>query len=188
MAAIATLRGAAGRCGLSDTEWARLRPLMPDRSCTGRPPKDHRVVLDALLWLARTGAPWRDLPECFGPWRSIATRFYRWTRSGLWDRIRADRLGRARGGRDQRPRPPPRGRRKGGQHLQALGPSRPGRGSRELAEAEGHHPDIAFGWGHAAVSLRTRKIGGLHENDFIAGAKLDRLADDPVTGAARQGG
>ena len=47
------------------------------------------MVLDALLWLARTGAPWRDLPERFGPWRSIATRFYRWTRSGLWVRILA---------------------------------------------------------------------------------------------------
>jgi 4a-hydroxytetrahydrobiopterin dehydratase len=46
----------------------------------------------------------------------------------------------------------------------------------ELAEAEGHHPDISFGWGYAAVSLRTKKIKGLHENDFIMAAKLDRLA------------
>jgi 4a-hydroxytetrahydrobiopterin dehydratase len=46
----------------------------------------------------------------------------------------------------------------------------------ELAEAEGHHPDISFGWGYAVVSLRTKKIKGLHENDFIMAAKLDRLA------------
>ena len=46
----------------------------------------------------------------------------------------------------------------------------------ELAEAEGHHPDISFGWGHATVSLRTKKIRGLHENDFIMATKLDRLA------------
>ena len=46
----------------------------------------------------------------------------------------------------------------------------------ELAEAEGHHPDIAFGWGYATVWLRTKKIKGLHENDFIMAAKLDRLA------------
>jgi 4a-hydroxytetrahydrobiopterin dehydratase len=46
----------------------------------------------------------------------------------------------------------------------------------ELAEAEGHHPDIGFGWGYATVSLRTKKIKGLHENDFIMAAKLDRLA------------
>ena len=47
----------------------------------------------------------------------------------------------------------------------------------ELAEAEGHHPDIAFGWGYAVVSLRTKKIKGLHENDFIMAAKLDRRAE-----------
>jgi len=46
----------------------------------------------------------------------------------------------------------------------------------ELAEAEGHHPDINFGWGYATVSLRTKKIKGLHENDFIMATKLDRLA------------
>ena len=46
----------------------------------------------------------------------------------------------------------------------------------ELAEAEGHHPDINFGWGYATVSLRTKKIKGLHENDFIMAAKIDRIA------------
>ena len=46
----------------------------------------------------------------------------------------------------------------------------------ELAEAQGHHPDIGFGWGYATVSLRTKKIKGLHENDFIMAAKIDRLA------------
>ena len=75
------------RHGLTDREWARLEPLFPRRSRTGRPPKDHRIILDALLWLAKTGAPWRDLPERFGPWRTAATRFYRWTQSGLWERI-----------------------------------------------------------------------------------------------------
>jgi 4a-hydroxytetrahydrobiopterin dehydratase len=47
----------------------------------------------------------------------------------------------------------------------------------ELAETEGHHPDISFGWGYATVSLHTKKIKGLHENDFIMAAKLDRIAD-----------
>ena len=56
----------------------------------------------------------------------------------------------------------------------------------ELAEAEGHHPDISFGWGYATVSLRTKKIQGLHENDFIMAAKLDRIAGELET--ARQGG
>ena len=55
----------------------------------------------------------------------------------------------------------------------------------ELAEAEGHHPDIGFGWGYATVSLRTKKIKGLHENDFIMAAKIDRLAQGAT--AARGG-
>jgi 4a-hydroxytetrahydrobiopterin dehydratase len=48
--------------------------------------------------------------------------------------------------------------------------------SAALAEEEGHHPDISFGWGYVTVSLRTKKIKGLHENDFIMAAKLDRIA------------
>ena len=47
----------------------------------------------------------------------------------------------------------------------------------ELAEREAHHPDISFGWGYATVSLQTKKIKGLHENDFIMAAKIDRLVD-----------
>ena len=49
----------------------------------------------------------------------------------------------------------------------------------DLAESEGHHPDVSFGWGYATVSLRTKKIKGLHENDFIMAAKIDRLAQPP---------
>jgi 4a-hydroxytetrahydrobiopterin dehydratase len=51
----------------------------------------------------------------------------------------------------------------------------------ELAEAEFHHPDINFGWGYATVTLRTKKIKGLHENDFIMAAKLDRIAGETGT-------
>jgi 4a-hydroxytetrahydrobiopterin dehydratase len=50
----------------------------------------------------------------------------------------------------------------------------------ELAETEGHHPDISFGWGYATVSLRTKKIKGLHQNDFIMAAKIDRLAQGAI--------
>jgi 4a-hydroxytetrahydrobiopterin dehydratase len=50
----------------------------------------------------------------------------------------------------------------------------------ELAEAEGHHPDISFGWGYVTVSLQTKKIKGLHENDFIMAAKLDRMLAEPA--------
>ena len=50
----------------------------------------------------------------------------------------------------------------------------------ELAEAEGHHPNVSFGWGYVSVSLRTKKINGLHENDFIMAAKIDRLAETTI--------
>ena len=87
---------------LTDREWGRLALLLPPRSRKGRPPKDHRRIIDALLWLGRTGAPWRDLPERFGSWRTVATRFYRWTRSGLWKRIldELQRIADAKGGID----------------------------------------------------------------------------------------
>jgi 4a-hydroxytetrahydrobiopterin dehydratase len=49
----------------------------------------------------------------------------------------------------------------------------------EVAETEGHHPDISFGWGYATVSLRTKKIKGLHENDFIMAARIDRMVRPP---------
>jgi 4a-hydroxytetrahydrobiopterin dehydratase len=51
----------------------------------------------------------------------------------------------------------------------------------ELAESEGHHPDISFGWGYATLSLHTKKIKGLHENDFIMAVKLDRIAADQAS-------
>jgi transposase len=75
---------------------------MPRRARTGRPPKGHRLILDALLWLGKTGTPWRDLPERYGPWRTVATRFYRWTRAGLWERLLAElrRIADAAGGID----------------------------------------------------------------------------------------
>ena len=61
-------------------------------------------------------------------------------------------------------------------------PSQPGLRQRlaervRIAEAEGHHPEVAFGWGYATISLQTKKIKGLHENDFILAAKLDRIAE-----------
>ena len=76
---------------LSDAAWERLAPLLPpQRSPIGRPARDHRTILNAMLWLTKTGAPWRDLPERYGPWRTVATRFYRWTKSGLWQRVLAE--------------------------------------------------------------------------------------------------
>lgn len=79
------------RGDLTDDQWERLRPLLPPQQVRrGRPPKNHRQIVNGLVWLNRTGAPWRDLPEKYGPWQTVATRFYRWRRAGIWDRILAD--------------------------------------------------------------------------------------------------
>jgi transposase len=76
---------------LTDEQWERIAPLLPpQRPKTGRPAKDHRKVVEAILWIDRTGAPWRDLPQEFGPWQSIATRFYRWVEDGVWDHVLAE--------------------------------------------------------------------------------------------------
>ena len=75
---------------LTDAEWARLAPLLPpERPPVGRPNKAHRPILNGLLWKLRTGAPWRDLPERYGPWESVYTRFRRWRLAGVWDRVLA---------------------------------------------------------------------------------------------------
>ena len=73
---------------LTDAQWRRLAPLLPPRK-PGAVRKDDRPVVNALLWKLATGAPWRDLPERYGPWASVYTRFRRWTQAGVWDRILA---------------------------------------------------------------------------------------------------
>jgi transposase len=76
------------RHALTDAQWARLAPLLPpQKPKTGRPAQDHRQILDGILWILRTGAPWRDLPERYGPWGTVSSRFYRWRQAGLWARI-----------------------------------------------------------------------------------------------------
>ena len=70
---------------MTDDEWAYFEPFLIRRG--GRPPHNHRRVLDAVFWLMRTGAPWRDLPEEFGNWNSIFRQFRRWADSGVWDVI-----------------------------------------------------------------------------------------------------
>jgi transposase len=73
---------------LSDDKWERLKPLLPPQKAkTGRPAHDHRRIVSGILWVLRTGAPWRDLPERYGPWQTAATRFYRWRKSGLWEKM-----------------------------------------------------------------------------------------------------
>ncbi len=75
---------------LTDAQWERLRPLLPpQKPRTGRPANDHRTVLEGILWILRTGAPWRDLPPRFGARGTVSSRFYRWRQTGVWDRLLA---------------------------------------------------------------------------------------------------
>ena len=71
---------------LSDAEWDRLEPLLPPHRA-GRARRDDRQVINGIVWKLATGAPWRDLPERYGSWATVYTRFRRWTRAGVWDRI-----------------------------------------------------------------------------------------------------
>lgn len=73
---------------MSDEEWAFFeRFILAVRAPNGRKPTNHRLVLDGIFWIARTGAPWRDLPAEFGKWSSVYRQFRRWTLSGLWEDI-----------------------------------------------------------------------------------------------------
>lgn len=76
-----------GRGELTDTAWTRIAPLLPANSGRGRQWQDHRTIINGVLWKLRTGAPWRDLPERYGSWKTVYSRFVRWRRDGTWDRL-----------------------------------------------------------------------------------------------------
>lgn len=76
------------RFRLTEEQWARILPLLPpERGRTGRPAKDNREMVESILWIARTGAPWRDLPPERGPWSSVYTRFRRWSKDGTLQKV-----------------------------------------------------------------------------------------------------
>ena len=69
-----------------DEEWGFFEPFVTASGPkSGRPAKSHRLVLDGVFWIARTGAPWRDLPNDFGTWNSVYRQFRRWILVGLWE-------------------------------------------------------------------------------------------------------
>jgi transposase len=78
------------RHDLTDPEWARLEPLLPDRTPRrGGRWLDHRQVINGILWRTRTGAPWRDVPPCYGDFRTLHGRHRRWSADGTWAAILA---------------------------------------------------------------------------------------------------
>jgi len=68
---------------LRDDQWSRIEPLLPPVKNGGRSAKPHRPVVEAMIWVLRTGAPWRDLPRPYGPWQSVYTRWSRWSAAGV---------------------------------------------------------------------------------------------------------
>ena len=92
MASVAVTR----RFDLTDAQWAALAPLLPKGKKPGRPPKwDKRQLIDGIRWRVRTGAPWRDVPDCYGHWRSVYGLYRRWQRRGIWAQILAALQGHA---------------------------------------------------------------------------------------------
>ena len=78
------------RYDLTDAQWERIAPFFPDRFHRGRaghPWKDHRPLVNGILWHLHTGAPWPDTPERYGPWQTVYDRFNRWRADGAWARI-----------------------------------------------------------------------------------------------------
>ena len=73
---------------LTNRQWKAISPLLPGKpSDPGRTAENNRATLEGILWVARTGAPWRDLPEKFGTWNTVHRRFRRWVTQGVFDRI-----------------------------------------------------------------------------------------------------
>lgn len=77
------------RYELTDQEWEQIALLLPPENTgkPGRPSKDNRLMLNAMIWLARSGAAWRNLPERYGPWTSVYSRFRKWIEDGILDNI-----------------------------------------------------------------------------------------------------
>ena len=73
---------------LRDEQWKRIEGLLPGKPIDpGRSAADNRLFVEAVLWIARTGSPWRDLPPELGRWNSAYQRFARWSRAGVWHRV-----------------------------------------------------------------------------------------------------
>jgi transposase len=73
---------------MTDQQWNQIKPLLPpQKPPTGCPAKDHRTIINGILWILRTGAPWRDLPSRYGAWSTVSGRFYHWRKTGLWQQV-----------------------------------------------------------------------------------------------------
>ena len=77
-----------GRYELSEAQWLKIESLLPGKAGDpGRSGKDNHLFVNAVLWVLRSGAAWPDLPERYGKWKSVHTRFARWAKAGVWERV-----------------------------------------------------------------------------------------------------
>ena len=154
---------------LTDGEWELIRDAFPAPARTGRPPRDRRQVVDGILWILRTGAPWRDLPEEFGPWGTVWDLFDKWNGDGTLDtilcRLRSSRIDADEvdgelwciDGTSVRLRGAPAGREKkdpGEPSDHALGRSRGGFSSKFHLLCDGHGHPLHF---HLTAGQRTTR-------------------------------
>ena len=78
----------AGVSPLTESLWTYISPLLPpQKPAVGRPAVDHRLVIEGIVFVLQTGCSWRSLPERFGPWQTIVSRYQRWGQEGIWARI-----------------------------------------------------------------------------------------------------
>ena len=78
---------------LKDEQWERIADMFDTPAATGRPPRDRRRVVDGILWILRTGSPWRDLPRKLGPWQTVWRLFDKWNGDGTLDAILSELIG-----------------------------------------------------------------------------------------------
>src|SRR5664279_1957451 len=123
---------------LTDAQWAKMEPhCLGKPSDPGRSGGDNRLFVEAVLWIARTGSPWRDLPKQFGKWNSVFVRYRDWGKAGVFKRLfdaasdEPDMV--CHGRRHDRQGPPPRTGRKRGTQNQAIGKSKGGMTTKILA-------------------------------------------------------
>src|SRR5215470_6314655 len=72
---------------LDERQWSKISVILEEERGAGRPARDDRNFIEAVLWWRRTGVPWRDLPSEFGPWKTVFNRFDRWSKVGRWKRL-----------------------------------------------------------------------------------------------------
>jgi transposase len=73
---------------ITDEQWERIAQQLPaQKPRVGRPSRDHRQIVNGIVWILRTGAPWRDLPERYGKWMTVYSRFQPWRKAGIWEQV-----------------------------------------------------------------------------------------------------